>query len=103
MLFDVRTYTAKPGCLKKQLKLYEEFGLAVQCRHLGDPFAFFLTETGNINRYVHIWCYEDSQDRDQKRAQLANDPEWQRYSQKVSETGYLESQENTLMKQAPFI
>ena len=103
MLYDVRTYTAKPGSLKKQLKLYEEFGLSVQCRYLGKPFAFMVTETGNINRYVHIWRYVDNQDRDDRRSKLMQDPEWQQYSKKVSETGYLISQENTLMKDAPFI
>src|SRR5690348_14658336 len=35
MLIDHRTYTVKPGTLAKHLKIYEEFGLAPQKKHLG--------------------------------------------------------------------
>ena len=39
MLVDHRTYTVKPGTMAKQVALYQEFGLAAQKRHLGEPLA----------------------------------------------------------------
>ncbi|HTO51718.1 MAG TPA: NIPSNAP family protein, partial [Burkholderiales bacterium] len=55
MLLDVRTYTCKPGMIKKHLALYEKMGKGPQTRHLGQPFAYLVTETGNPNQYLHIW------------------------------------------------
>ena len=39
MLIDHRTYTLRPGTLRKQLALYEKHGLAHQKRHFGEPLA----------------------------------------------------------------
>jgi hypothetical protein len=35
MLFDVRTYTCRPGTIRKQMAMYEAEGLAIQRKHLG--------------------------------------------------------------------
>jgi len=37
MLLDVRTYTCRPGTIKKHLALYEKMGKGPQTRHLGQP------------------------------------------------------------------
>ena len=37
MLIDHRTYTLRPGTLRKQLALYEKHGLAAQKRYFGEP------------------------------------------------------------------
>jgi len=103
MLYDVRTYTARPGTLKKQLQLYHDHGFAPQSRNLGQPHAFLVTETGNINSYMHVWVYEDAADRAQKRAQLQADPEWLAYTRKVAEAGYIQNQETRLMTDAWFM
>lgn len=102
MLYDVRTYCCYPGTLKKQLTLYGEFGFLVQSRHLGEPHAYMVTETGPVNSYVHIWAYKDAADREAKRQALQADPEWQTYLQKSADAGHLVSQENKLMVPAPF-
>jgi hypothetical protein len=102
MLLDHRTYTVLVGTLKKQLALYEKHGLAVQKRHLGEPLAWLISETGDVNSYVHIWTYEDAADRDRKRAALFKDPEWLAYLERSAEAGYVIKQENKLMSPAPF-
>ena len=63
MLIDHRTYTVRAGTLRKQLALYEKHGLAHQKRHFGEPLAWLVSETGDVNSYVHIWVYEDAADR----------------------------------------
>ena len=49
-------------------------------RHLGKPFAYLFTESGEVNTLVHMWLYDDAADRAKKRAAMAADPEWQNYS-----------------------
>ena len=97
MLLDVRTYTCKPGTIKKHLEVYEQFGKAPQTKHLGQPIAYLVTETGNVNQYVHIWGYENAGDREAKRAAMWADPDWITYTQESAKLGALINQENKLV------
>jgi hypothetical protein len=102
MLFDLRIYRCRPGTIKKQLALYEEHGLGPQTRNLGQPYFYGIVETGAVNTYVHIWAYEDAADRERKRAAMQADPDWQAFLARSGEAGYLESQENWQLNEAPF-
>ena len=102
MLIDHRTYTVKPGTMAKQMALYQEYGLAAQKRHLGEPLAYLITESGEVNTYIHIWVYKDAADRATKRAAMQADPAWQVFMQKGAEAGYLIAQRNNLMNDVPF-
>ena len=102
MLLDVRTYTCRPGTIKKHLALYEQKGKGPQTRHLGQPFAYLTTETGNVNQYIHIWAYENAGDRETRRAAMWADPEWLAYTQESAVLGALEAQENRLMTPVSF-
>jgi len=102
MLLDHRTYTVKPGSMAKQLKIYEDLGKAAQIRHLGQPLAYLVAESGELNTYVHIWVYEDAGDRAKKRAAMQADPDWIAYLAATAEAGYLIKQENKLMTPVPF-
>jgi hypothetical protein len=51
---------------------------------------------------VHIWAYEDAADRERKRAAMQADPDWQAFLARSGEAGYLESQENWQLNEAPF-
>jgi hypothetical protein len=86
MLYDVRTYTCRPGTLKKHLALYAEHGYDVQRRHLGEPLAYLQTETGNVNSYTHIWVFADAAG----------------YLEKSAQAAYLVSQDTRLMVPTPF-
>jgi hypothetical protein len=52
MLLDVRTYTCRPGTIKAHIALYEKLGKTPQTRHLGQPLAYLVTESGNLNQYI---------------------------------------------------
>ena len=54
MLYDVRTYTCRPGTITKHMAMYAEFGYDTQRRHLGEPIVYLQTETGDVNSYMHI-------------------------------------------------
>ena len=102
MLLDVRTYTCRPGTIKKHLELYEQYGKAPQTKHLGQPLAYMITETGNPNQYVHIWVYENAGDREAKRNAMWSDPDWLDYTNRSAELGALVEQQNKLMKPVEF-
>ena len=102
MLFDVRTYTCRPGSIKQHMALYVETGMVPQKRHLGEPLFYGTCETGDPNQYVHIWVYENAADRESKRAAMWADPDWQAYVAASGEAGWLVKQENKLMVNAPF-
>ncbi len=102
MLFDHRTYTCRPGTIKKHLAIYKEYGWKAQTRHLGQPLLYAVTETGDVNSYVHVWVYKDAADRAAKRAAMAADPDWQDYLRRSGEAGYLVSQVNKHMVPAEF-
>lgn len=85
MIVDHRTYELQPGRLREFLVLYEEEGLPVQSKHLGNPVGLFTTEVGDVNEIVHIWAYEDLADRTRCRAAMAADPACSAYLQKSRE------------------
>lgn len=102
MIFDHRTYTCRPGTIKKQMAMYEEFGLVPQTRHLGQPYLYGMVETGDPNAFIHVWAYEDAADRATKRAAMQADPDWQAYLVKNAEAGYLVKQQNMILMPPPF-
>jgi hypothetical protein len=102
MLLDVRTYTCRPGMIRRHLALYEQLGKGPQTRHLGQPLAFLTTETGNVTQSMHIWVYENAADRERRRAAMWADPEWLAYTEESAKLGALHSQENRLMSPASF-
>lgn len=102
MLLDVRTYTCRPGTIKKHLALYEQYGKAPQTKHLGQPLAYMACETGDPNQYVHIWVYENAGDREAKRAAMQADPDWIKYTEESAKLGALVKQENKLMRPVDF-
>ena len=102
MLYDVRTYVCRPGTIKAHLAIYAEHGYEAQKSHLGEPVLYLVTETGNVNSYIHVWAYKDAQDRAQRRAAMQADPKWAAYQKRSGEAGYLMSQNNQLMTEAPF-
>jgi NIPSNAP len=102
VLVDHRTYRIKPGMTQAHLQIYEQYGLAAQTRHLGQPMAYMFAESGDVNTIVHDWAYEDAADRTRRRAAMWADPEWLGYIKKLNESGYLVEQKTSLMIPAKF-
>ena len=99
MIVDERTYQVAPGKMKELLALYESDGFAVQSKHLGKPFGYFIVEVGEINHIVHMWGYESMADREQRREKMQADPGWQAYLAKAAP--YFVRQQNRLLKSVP--
>ena len=99
MIIDERTYQVAGGKMNELLALYEKDGYAVQSKHLGKPFGYFIVEVGPFNHIVHMWAYESMAEREQKRAQMQADPAWQAYLAKAG--GYFVKQETRILKSLP--
>ncbi|MGE0152108.1 MAG: NIPSNAP family protein [Reyranellaceae bacterium] len=100
MIVDERSYTLVPGTLKQWQALYEQEGLPVQQRILGNLLGFFVTEIGTLNTIVHWWGYENFAERERRRAQMAADPAWQAYLAKSAP--YMQRMENRILTPLPF-
>ena len=61
-----------------------------------------MTETGDVNQYIHIWAYQDAADRERRRAAMWADPEWVAYTEESAKLAALVSQNNRLMTPVDF-
>jgi NIPSNAP len=75
LLFEMRTYTLRPGRLPAYVTDFEERGLPVISRY-AELVAYWITEVGTLHQVVHIWRYRDAADREKRRARLYGDTEW---------------------------
>jgi hypothetical protein len=74
MIFEIRTYRLKPGSLAEVEK---RFGEAYEIRKKHSELAaFWHTEIGPLNEIVHIWPYQDLEERGRIRAAAAKEPGW---------------------------
>ena len=102
MLLDVRTYKTLPGCVPAQLELYKKYGYPVQLRYMGEPHYYLVSESGQLNTFVHGWIYESAGDREAKRAAMNKDPDWKHFLAENAKAGNVIEQANWLMTPAPF-
>ena len=72
MIYEVRTYRLKPGCVAE---CEQRFAAALPYREKYSPLgAFWHTEIGPLNQVIHVWPYETLQQRAEIRTQAAKDP-----------------------------
>jgi hypothetical protein len=102
MIIDHRVYTIKPNRLNRFLETYERLALPLQRKYLGEPYGFFVSHIGPLNRVVHLWQYESLADREQRRDAMEADLAWQAYRRVALEEDTLVDMEDQILKPAPF-
>lgn len=71
MLYEIRTYTLKPGSVAEYEKRFAE---AVETRVKYSPmYGMWHTEIGPLNQIVHIWSYDNLQQRFDARSAATRD------------------------------
>ena len=100
MIIEERIYTVQPGKAAEYAKLMESEGIAIQEPILGQLFGFFLTEFGPLNQVIHMWAYENFEDRANRRAKLMQDQRWLAFLTKSRPL--IEWQENKILIPASF-
>jgi hypothetical protein len=92
MIYEIRTYNLHPGMVPE----YERrFAMAYPTRSKYSPlYGFWHTEIGPLNQLVHIWPYDNLQQRADVRAASVKDPSglWPPINQDL-----LVSQENDIL------
>jgi hypothetical protein len=74
MIYEIRTYTLKPGSLAEVEK---RFGAAYEYRKKYSPLAaFWHTEVGPLNEIIHMWPYADLAERARIRGEASKDSNW---------------------------
>lgn len=74
MIYEVRTYTLKPG---STAQFEENFAKALPAREKYSKLAaFWHSEIGPLNQVIHVWPYESVDARNEIRAEASKDPDW---------------------------
>ena len=96
MIYEMRTYDLRPGAVAE----YEErFAQQLPYREKYSKLgAFWHTEFGPLNQVIHVWPYEDLDERTRVRAEAAKDPNWPPKGQDL-----LLNMESEIMIPAPFM
>ena len=100
MIVEMRTYTLALGATGRYFKLYGEAGLAIQKRILGHLVGYYAVEVGALNQVIHMWAYDNMEERARRRAALWADEGWLAYVAQVG--GLVTKQENQILTPAPF-
>ena len=100
MYIEERMYLLHPGKVPEYFRLYETEGMATQLKHLPHLVGYYFTEVGVQNLVVHMWAYDDLNQRERCRIALFADPEWQSYRPKIHPL--IMKMETRMMKCAPF-
>ena len=98
MIYEVRTYTLRPGTVN-------DFESRFEKRH---PFrekhsklgAFWHSDMGPLNQVIHVWEYDDLRHRAEAREAANQDPDVQ---QNISGQEFVVEQQSEIVTPAPFM
>jgi len=76
MIYELRTYTLQPGTQAQYLKNSAEIGRKIRGDKYGKFEGGWYTEFGTLNQYVHLWSFENLNERERLRAELAKNEDW---------------------------
>ncbi len=98
MIYEVRTYTLKPGSVAQ---FEENFAKALPARQKYSKLgAFWHTDFGPLNQVIHVWPFEDLQERKAVRDSMAADTELEQFR---PASGVIVAQESEIYIPAPFM
>lgn len=100
MIVDEHIYTFYPGKLEEFLRMYEQEGLEIQTKILGNLIGYFTTDIGPMNQIVHLWGFADYADREKRRVELLSNPVWKAYLPKVR--ALMVNQETKMLRPTKF-
>jgi len=101
MIYDMRTYTLKPGALQQYMDAVRDVGLPVRQKYGIKLAGWYYTELGRLNQVVHIWAFRDWQHMQESKQQFRNDPQWiNEYSPRVR--GLIVAQEDKIVMSPDF-
>ncbi len=76
MIYELRTYTVKPGTGGDMVKAASTVSRDIRGDNFGKLEGYWSTEIGPLNQVLHMWSYRDFEERAKLRAELAKNPRW---------------------------
>ena len=96
-IFEWRSYMIKPGAMGGMINAWAD---AIEARTKLSPLVICMqTESGELNKFVHVWAYESLNHRAEVRAEAVSKGIW---PPKGTPPGTLVRQENKILLAAPF-
>lgn len=101
-IYELRTYDVIVGKMADAIKVYQEYGYpAFKAGGFDNKLkAYFLGDVGAINQLIHLWCFDDDNDRRDFWTRCYADPGFQEFAARIRPL--LRAQSNKLMLPAPF-
>jgi NIPSNAP len=76
MIYELRTYTVKPGTVGDMVKAASTVSRDIRGDNFGKLEGYWFTEIGPLNQVLHMWSYSDLNERAKLRAELAKNARW---------------------------
>src|SRR5260370_292641 len=76
MIYELRTYTVKPGDLGDMIKAASTVSRDIRGDDYGKLEGYWSTEIGPLNQVMHLWSYSDFDERTRLRGELAKNSRW---------------------------
>jgi len=76
MIYELRTYTVKPGTLGDMVKAASTVSADIRKDNYGKLEGYWMTEIGPLNQVLHLWSFDNFEERARLRAELAKIPRW---------------------------
>jgi hypothetical protein len=76
VIYELRTYTLKPGAVGQMLKAASTVSHEIRGDNYGKLEGYWSTEIGALNQVMHLWSYSDFDERTRLRKELAANPRW---------------------------
>jgi NIPSNAP protein len=76
MIYELRTYTVRPGTLGDMVKAASTVSADIRGSNFGKLEGYWSTEIGPLNQVLHLWSYSDLNERARLRAELAKNARW---------------------------
>ena len=100
MIYEMRTYQLAFGGLPEYLEAAESMIIPSVAEFGLKPSGFWYTEIGQLNEVVHLWAYEDLNERQEKWAKWAKDPRRGEVAKRLR--GVVLSQTNKILSPTAF-
>jgi hypothetical protein len=76
MLYELRTYTLKPGAVGDMIKAASTVSVSIRGDDFGKLEGYWSTDIGPLNQVLHLWSFKDFDERARLRAELAKNSRW---------------------------
>ena len=76
MLYELRTYTVKPGTLGDMVKAAATVSHEIRGNDYGKLEGYWSSEIGALNQVMHLWSYPDYNERARVRGELGKNSRW---------------------------